>query len=166
MKAVYKTNFRTPVLETLKNLMRSLIAWLKHGYCSIVVANHRLITVIRFVAKSYTHPQRDFANKLYLVFHAESRIGILESLECNQTTNLFGVSSVRHGTGQSLDWYPVRAGMQEKPLMIWSGPLGSRTGSMGVPLQQHPDDRRHCSSSSSISKPKWSVIVIFQPIMV
>ena len=24
-------------------------------YCSITVANHRLITVIRFVAKSYTH---------------------------------------------------------------------------------------------------------------
>ena len=25
------------------------------GYCSINVANHRLIIVIRFVAKSYTH---------------------------------------------------------------------------------------------------------------
>ena len=25
-------------------------------YCSITVSNHRLITVIRFVAKNYTHP--------------------------------------------------------------------------------------------------------------
>ena len=25
-------------------------------YCSITVANHRLITIIRFVAKSCTHP--------------------------------------------------------------------------------------------------------------
>jgi len=30
---------------------RVIIGW----YCSINVANHRLITVIRFVAKSYTH---------------------------------------------------------------------------------------------------------------
>ena len=25
-------------------------------YCNITVANHRLIIIIRFVAKSYTHP--------------------------------------------------------------------------------------------------------------
>ena len=29
---------------------------LEDCYCSITVANHRLITVIRFVAKIYTHP--------------------------------------------------------------------------------------------------------------
>ena len=31
-------------------------ARLEYGYCSITVSNHRLIIVIRFVAKSYTHP--------------------------------------------------------------------------------------------------------------
>ena len=36
----------------------------------VTVANHRLITVIRFVAKSYTHPLKCFANRLYLVLHA------------------------------------------------------------------------------------------------
>ena len=30
---------------------RAIRGW----YCSIIVENHRLITVIRFVAKSYTH---------------------------------------------------------------------------------------------------------------
>ena len=54
--AVYKTNFRTPVLGTLKNRMRSLTARLENGHCSITVANHQLITVIRFIAQSYTHP--------------------------------------------------------------------------------------------------------------
>ena len=29
---------------------------IEDGYCSTTVANHRLIIVIRFVAKSYTHP--------------------------------------------------------------------------------------------------------------
>ena len=47
----YKTNFRTPALVTLKNLMRPLTARLEDGYYSITVANHRLITIIRFVAK-------------------------------------------------------------------------------------------------------------------
>ena len=47
IKSVYKTNFRTPVLVTLKNLMRYLTAQLEDGYCSITVANYRLITVIR-----------------------------------------------------------------------------------------------------------------------
>ena len=35
---------------------RPLTARLNDGYCSITVANHRLIIIIRFVAKSYTHP--------------------------------------------------------------------------------------------------------------
>ena len=52
---VYKTNFRTPAPEILKNLMRLLTAWFEDGYCSITVANYRLITIVRFIAKSYTH---------------------------------------------------------------------------------------------------------------
>ena len=39
-------------------------------YCSITVANYQLITVIRFISKSYTHPYKNFANKLHLVLHA------------------------------------------------------------------------------------------------
>ena len=54
----------------MKNLMRSLTAWLEDDYCSITVVNHRLITVIRFVAKNYIHPWKGFANRLYLVLHA------------------------------------------------------------------------------------------------
>ena len=50
--------------------MRHLTARLEDGYCSITVANHRLITIIRFVVKSYTHPWKGFANKLHLVLHA------------------------------------------------------------------------------------------------
>ena len=54
-KLVYKINFRTPALVTLKNLIRSLTARLENGYCSITVANHELIIIIRFVAKNYTY---------------------------------------------------------------------------------------------------------------
>ena len=50
--------------------MRHVTARLEYGYCSITVANYRLITVIRFVSKSYTHPWKGFANKLSLVLHA------------------------------------------------------------------------------------------------
>ena len=49
--------------------MRPLTAWLENGYCSIIIAYHQLITVIRFVVKSYTHPWRSFANTLHLVLH-------------------------------------------------------------------------------------------------
>ena len=45
-----------------KALMNLLTAWLEDGYCSIIVANHQLITVIRFITKNYTHPWRGFAN--------------------------------------------------------------------------------------------------------
>jgi len=41
-----KTNFKTHVLVTLKNLTRSLTARLEDEYCSITVANHRLIISI------------------------------------------------------------------------------------------------------------------------
>jgi len=43
------------VLVILKNLMRPLTAQLEDGYCSITVANHELITVIRFVVQNYTY---------------------------------------------------------------------------------------------------------------
>ena len=52
------------------NLMSPLNARLEDDYCSITVANHRLIIVIRFVAKNYIHPWNDFANRLHLVLHA------------------------------------------------------------------------------------------------
>ena len=54
-KLVYKINFRTPALVTLKNLMRHLTVQLDDDYCSITIANYRLITIIRFVVKSYTY---------------------------------------------------------------------------------------------------------------
>ena len=65
-----QNQLRIPALVTLKNLMRSLTARLENGYCSITVANPQLITVIRFVSKSYTHPWKNFANKFRLVLHA------------------------------------------------------------------------------------------------
>jgi len=52
---VHKTNSRTLALGILTNLMRSLTARFEDGYCSIIVANHQLITIFRFIAKSYTH---------------------------------------------------------------------------------------------------------------
>jgi len=66
-KVNLQNQFQNPALVTLNNLMRPLTARLEDGYCRITVANHRLITVIRFVAKSYTHPYKDFANRLHLV---------------------------------------------------------------------------------------------------
>ena len=49
--------------------MRFLTAWLENDYYSITVANHILITIIRFISKSYTHMWKDFANKFCLVLH-------------------------------------------------------------------------------------------------
>ena len=54
-----------PLTARLEAFDRTIRGW----YCSITVANHRLIIVIRFVAKSYTHPWKDFANKPRLVLH-------------------------------------------------------------------------------------------------
>ena len=51
--------------------MRSLTTWLEDSYCSIAVANHRLIIINRFIAKSYIHLWKSFVNKFYLVLHAE-----------------------------------------------------------------------------------------------
>ena len=50
--------------------MRPLTARLEDDHCSITVANHRLIIIIRFVVKSYTHLWKDFENKIRLVLHA------------------------------------------------------------------------------------------------
>ena len=67
-----KNNSRTPaILGTMKNLMRSLTTWLEDSYCSIAVANHRLIIINRFITKSYIHLWKSFVNKFYLVLHAE-----------------------------------------------------------------------------------------------
>ena len=49
-KASLQNQLQNPALVTLKNLMRSLTVQLEDGYCSITIANYRLITVIRFVA--------------------------------------------------------------------------------------------------------------------
>ena len=54
---------------------------IRGGYCSITVANHRLITVVKFIVKSYIHPWKFFVNRLYLVLHAEARRAALGSLE-------------------------------------------------------------------------------------
>ena len=54
-KISLQNQLQNPVLVTLKNLMRHLTARLEDGYCSINIANQRLINVIRFVTKSYTH---------------------------------------------------------------------------------------------------------------
>ena len=43
------------VLFREMNLIRFLTARSENSYCSITVANHGLITVIRFVAQSCTH---------------------------------------------------------------------------------------------------------------
>ena len=56
MKFNYKTTSTTLRVNRETNLMRHLTARLEDGYCSINVANHRLITAIRFVAKNYIHP--------------------------------------------------------------------------------------------------------------
>ena len=55
-KGSLQNQLQNPALVILKNLMSTLTARLEDGYCSITIANHRLITVIRFVAKNYTHP--------------------------------------------------------------------------------------------------------------
>ena len=52
-KSVYKTNSRIHALGTLSNLMKPLTVWFEYGYCSINVANYRLIIVIRFIVKNF-----------------------------------------------------------------------------------------------------------------
>ena len=54
-KASLQNQLQNPALVTQKNLMKPLTARLEDDYCSVSVANHQLIIVIRFIAKSYTH---------------------------------------------------------------------------------------------------------------
>ena len=69
---------------TLKILIKFLAVWFEDSYCSITVANHRLITIIRFVAKNYIHFRKNFINRFHLVLHAEARRATLRSLNGNQ----------------------------------------------------------------------------------
>jgi hypothetical protein len=55
-KISLQNQLQNPALVTLNNLMRPFDRVIRGRYCSITVANHRLITVVRFVAKSCTHP--------------------------------------------------------------------------------------------------------------
>ena len=73
MKSNYKTTSTTPCVKRETNLMRHLTAWLEDGYCSITVAHHQLITVIRFISKNYIRPWKDFTNRLHLILHAKIR---------------------------------------------------------------------------------------------
>ena len=66
--------------------MRYLTARLEDGYCSITVANHQLITIIRFVAKNYTHLWKDFANRLHLAYHPCEILFVALDSAGNQTT--------------------------------------------------------------------------------
>ena len=80
--------------------MRPLNAQLEDGYCSITVANHRLITVIRFVVKNYTHPWKDFANKIRLVLHA-CEIFFSEIVCATRATQ----TKLGHYTSTCMYWY-------------------------------------------------------------
>jgi len=97
MKYNYKTTSTILLVNRETNLMRSLTAWLENGQCSITVANDQLITVIRFITKSYTHQWKDFANRLHLVLHACEILFSRNVCENNQT---FGNSpnprTIRH----------------------------------------------------------------------
>ena len=70
MKSNYKIISITPALFRETNPIRPLTARLEDACCSITAANYRLITVIRFVTKSYTHLKKKFTNKLRLVLYA------------------------------------------------------------------------------------------------
>ena len=78
-KVSLQNQLQNPALVTLKNLMRPLTTRLEDGYCSITTANYRLITVIKFVAKSYTYSWKNFTNRLYLIFHTQTRRDVLKS---------------------------------------------------------------------------------------
>ena len=58
----------------------------RRGYCSITIANHDETWLIRFDSKSYTHPWKDFANKLRLVLHACIRFFVKFFLCCHPNT--------------------------------------------------------------------------------
>ena len=69
--------------------MRPLTARLEVSYCSIIITNHQLITVIRFISKSYTHPWKGYANSLHLVLHANEIFFSKNVRDNNQTRPWF-----------------------------------------------------------------------------
>ena len=54
-KVSLQNQLQTPRARDPEESNETFDARLENGYCSITVANHRLIIVIRFVAKKYTH---------------------------------------------------------------------------------------------------------------
>ena len=74
------------------NLTRPLTARLEDG----TVVNHRLITVIRFVVKSYIHLLKNFVNRFHLDLHAESRRWVLDYFLGNQTRQVQRIDSARN----------------------------------------------------------------------
>ena len=83
-KVSLQNQLQNPALVTLNNLMRPLTARLEDDYYSITVANHRLINVIRFVAKNYTI-SKNFINRLHLVLMRTFVFLCKFDLTCNQT---------------------------------------------------------------------------------
>ena len=55
-KVSLQNQLQNPRASDPEESNKAFDAQLENDYCSITVANHRLITVIRFVAKNYTHP--------------------------------------------------------------------------------------------------------------
>ena len=96
--------------------MRILTAWLEDGYCSNTVANNQLINVIRFVSKSYTHPWKDFANRLHLVLHAYEIL--LDSLLEKRARKICKVT--KHGQ------LPTSIRQRERSLSFWVGRASKR----------------------------------------
>ena len=136
MKSNYKTTSTTLRVNRETNLMRHLIAWLEDGYCSITVANQQLITTIRFVSKSYTHPWKDFANRLRLVLHACEILfskNVREKFAVYPNTAMHGRSAeqmhacraaVRCGYGS---WAERSHQASRRPGYSWTCRLGSLT---------------------------------------
>ena len=55
-KVSLQNQLQNPRANDPEESNKSFDVRLEDGYCSINVANHRLIIVIRFVAKNYIHP--------------------------------------------------------------------------------------------------------------
>ena len=75
-------------------------------YCSITVANHKLTITIRLVSKNYTHPWKDFANKLRLVLHAYIRL-FVKKIWSPQPNTAFDLSEHSLARGSSNESYCV-----------------------------------------------------------
>ena len=55
-KVSLQNQLQNPRASDPEESKKAFAVRLEDSYCSITVANHWLITVIKFVAKSYTHP--------------------------------------------------------------------------------------------------------------